>query len=31
VDAPIRHVRIFLGLLFVIANLALSRLSRRLE
>ena len=31
VAAPILHVMIFVGLLFVIANYALSRLSRRLE
>jgi len=31
VEAPILHVMIFIGLLFVIANYALSRLSRRLE
>ena len=31
VQAPILHVMIFVGLLFVIVNFALSRLSRRLE
>ena len=31
VEAPILHVMIFVGVLFVIANYALSRLSRRLE
>ena len=31
VEAPILHVFIFVGLLFVIVNYALSRLSRRLE
>ncbi len=31
VDAPILHVMIFIGILFVIANYGLSRLSRRLE
>jgi His/Glu/Gln/Arg/opine family amino acid ABC transporter permease subunit len=31
VDAPILHVMIFIGVLFVIANYGLSRLSRRLE
>lgn len=31
VDAPILQVMIFIGLLFVIVNFALSRLSRRLE
>ncbi|MEA2180382.1 MAG: polar amino acid transport system permease protein [Solirubrobacteraceae bacterium] len=31
VDAPILHVMVFVGLLFVIVNYALSRLSRRLE
>jgi hypothetical protein len=31
VEAPILHVMIFVGALFVIANYALSRLSRRLE
>jgi His/Glu/Gln/Arg/opine family amino acid ABC transporter permease subunit len=31
VQAPILHVMIFIGLLFVLVNLALSRLSRRLE
>ncbi len=31
VQAPILHVMIFVGLLFVLVNLALSRLSRRLE
>ena len=29
--APVLHVFIFIGLLFVVTNLALSRLSRRLE
>ena len=31
VDAPILQVMLFVGLLFVLVNLALSRLSRRLE
>jgi His/Glu/Gln/Arg/opine family amino acid ABC transporter permease subunit len=31
VEAPILHVFIFIGALFVVTNLALSRLSRRLE
>jgi ABC-type amino acid transport system permease subunit len=31
VDAPILQVMIFIGLLFVLVNFALSRLSRRLE
>lgn len=31
VEAPILHVMIFIGALFVVANYALSRLSRRLE
>ncbi len=31
VDAPILHVYIFVGLLFVTVNFGLSRLSRRLE
>jgi ABC-type amino acid transport system permease subunit len=31
VDAPILQVMIFIGLLFVIVNFGLSRLSRRLE
>ncbi len=31
IEAPILHVMIFIGLLFVLVNLALSRLSRRLE
>jgi len=31
VQAPILHVMIFIGFLFVLVNLALSRLSRRLE
>jgi glutamate transport system permease protein len=31
VEAPILHVMIFVGLLFVLANYGLSRLSRRLE
>jgi ABC-type amino acid transport system permease subunit len=31
VDAPILQVMIFIGLLFVVVNFALSRLSRRLE
>jgi ABC-type amino acid transport system permease subunit len=31
VEAPVLHVFIFIGLLFVIVNYALSRLSRRLE
>ena len=31
VETPVLHVFIFIGLLFVIVNYALSRLSRRLE
>lgn len=31
VDAPILHVMLFIGFLFVLVNFALSRLSRRLE
>jgi hypothetical protein len=31
VDAPVLQVFIFIGVLFVLTNLALSRLSRRLE
>jgi len=31
VQAPVLHVFIFIGVLFILANLALSRLSRRLE
>jgi ABC-type amino acid transport system permease subunit len=31
VEAPVLHVFLFIGLLFVLTNLLLSRLSRRLE